>query len=46
MGASPGLMAAMGLVAGNLVINCIGSGVDALNATAWQYVLGGLSDRL
>jgi probable blue pigment (indigoidine) exporter len=41
-GAALGLMAAGGLAAGNLVIKHIGSRVDALTATAWQYVLGGL----
>ncbi len=41
-GAALGLMAAGGLAAGNLLIKHIGSTVDALTATAWQYVLGGL----
>ncbi|MFQ5846534.1 MAG: DMT family transporter [Candidatus Methylomirabilales bacterium] len=41
-GAALGLMAAGGLAAGNLVIKHIGSWVDALTATAWQYVLGAL----
>ncbi|MFQ5852167.1 MAG: DMT family transporter [Candidatus Binatia bacterium] len=41
-GASLGLMATVGLTTGNLVIKHIGSWVDALTATAWQYVLGGL----
>lgn len=41
-GAALGLMAAGGLAAGNLVIKHIGSWVDALTATAWQYVLGGV----
>jgi drug/metabolite transporter (DMT)-like permease len=35
-------MAAGGLAAGNLVIKHIGFRVDALTATAWQYMLGGL----
>ena len=41
-GAALALMAAGGLAAGNLVIKHIGFRVDALTATAWQYVLGGL----
>jgi len=41
-GASLGLIATVGLTTGNLVIKHIGSWVDALTATAWQYVLGGL----
>jgi len=36
------LMAAGGIAAGNLVMKHIGPRVDALTATAWQYVLGGL----
>lgn len=41
-GAVLGLMMAGGLAAGNLVIKHMGRWVDALTATAWQYVLGGL----
>jgi O-acetylserine/cysteine efflux transporter len=41
-GAVLGLMTAGGLAAGNLVIKHMGPWVDALTATAWQYVLGGL----
>lgn len=41
-GAVLGLMMAGGLAAGNLVIKHIGRWVDALTATAWQYLLGGL----
>ena len=41
-GAALALMAAGGLAAGNLVIKHIGLRVDALTATAWQYMLGGL----
>ena len=40
-GAALALMAAAGLAAGNLVIKHIGSRVDAMTATGWQYVLGG-----
>jgi len=36
------LMAAAGIAVGNLVMKHIGRRVDALTATAWQYVLGGL----
>lgn len=35
------LMAAGGVAAGNLVTKVLGSRVDALTATAWQYVVGG-----
>lgn len=41
-GAVLGLMMAGGLAAGNPVIKHMGQWVDALTATAWQYVLGGL----
>ena len=37
-----GLMAALGLAGGSLVIKHIGLRVDALTATAWQYVMGAL----
>lgn len=41
-GAALALMAAAGLAVANLVIKHIGSRVDAMTATGWQYVLGGL----
>jgi drug/metabolite transporter (DMT)-like permease len=37
------LMAAAGIAGRNLVMKHIGRRVDALTATAWQYVLGGLA---
>lgn len=41
-GAALGLMSAAGLAAGNLLIKHLGSYVNALTATAWQYMLGGV----
>jgi drug/metabolite transporter (DMT)-like permease len=41
-GAVLALVATGGLAAGNLIIKHIGNRVNALSATAWQYVLGGL----
>ncbi|MFQ5911742.1 MAG: DMT family transporter [Nitrospinota bacterium] len=41
-GAAMGLMAALGLAVGSLVIKHLGSRVHALTATAWQYALGAL----
>jgi len=41
-GAVLALLATGGLAAGNLIIKHIGNRVNALSATAWQYVLGGL----
>ena len=41
-GVALSLMAAGGIAAGNLVMKHIGRRVDALTATAWQSVLGGL----
>jgi drug/metabolite transporter (DMT)-like permease len=41
-GAFLALVAAGSLAAGNLIIKRIGDRVNALSATAWQYVLGGL----
>ncbi len=41
-GALLALVATGGLAVGNLIIKHIGKRVDALIATAWQYVLGGL----
>ena len=40
-GISLALMAAAGVAAGNLVTKLLGSRVDALTATAWQYLIGG-----
>lgn len=37
------LLAAAGLAAGNLIIKRLGTTVDALSGTAWQYVLGGVA---
>ncbi len=42
-GAVLALIATGGLATGNLIIKHIGNRVDALSATAWQYVIGGLS---
>jgi len=36
------VMAMAGLAAGNLIMKHIGKRVNALSATAWQYVLGGM----
>jgi len=41
-GAMLALVATGGLAAGNLIIKHIGNRVNALSATAWQYVWGGL----
>lgn len=41
-GAVIALVAAAGLAGANLVTKHIGSRVDALTATGWQYVLGGI----
>ncbi len=42
-GAALALLSAAGLAAGSLVIKHVGARLDALTATAWQYVLGGLA---
>jgi drug/metabolite transporter (DMT)-like permease len=39
-GAALGLAAAAGLAVANLIIKHVGARIDALTATAWQYVLG------
>lgn len=40
--AVPGLAAGMGLAGGNLVIRHVGSRLNAMTATGWQYLLGGI----
>lgn len=42
-GTALALLSAAGLAAGSLVIKHVGPRVDALTATAWQYVLGGVA---